>query len=108
MLPKYFRPHVEGYNKRWLAKTLGIRSNGFMGIDLLNDQFGIELKCKMIGNGKRILTDPNQLHLYPIDNPGREFYWALMYYKLSKPVNAIEQSEDLEDIILKREVWCLP
>lgn len=108
MLPKYFRPHVEAYNKRWLAQALAIHHNGHLGIDLLTERFGIELKCRMIGYGRRVITDPEQLHLYPIDNPGREFYWAFLYYKLSKPVRQIKEREDLEDLITKREVWCLP
>src|SRR3989338_9412429 len=104
MLPKYFRPHVEAYNKQWLAEALGIHANGFFGIDLLNEEFGIELKCRMKGYGRRIITDPHQLHLYPINHAGREFYWALLYYKLSKAVRDIKERENLEDIIREREV----
>ena len=119
MLPKYFRPEIETCHRHWLSSILGIPTNGNSGIDLLSHTnrdhsafysqgLAIEIKCKMRGSGRRVIIDPEQRRLYPLLYPGRDFYWAILLYKMAKPVKSVNQKESLEDLIKEREIWCLP
>ncbi|MFA6461325.1 MAG: hypothetical protein WCV90_03590 [Candidatus Woesearchaeota archaeon] len=106
-----FRTRIERPNKHFLASFLGmVPSTGRGGIDLLSDDFGIELKCrylKYIGNSYACCE--NEYQTFPERYPGREFYWAFLLYDLSKPPTEIEKRRvNLESYITHRTVKFVP
>jgi hypothetical protein len=110
-MTKYGSPNstrLESFHRHWLANILQMETNGFEGIDLFDDCFGIELKCKLLHKGYQtgIAAADHQFKSYPQQNTGKELFWAFLYYKLSKPVKEILDNPD--SYLTERKVYFQP
>jgi hypothetical protein len=105
MDPETFKGFSERVNRKWLARKLRMHTDNRGGIDIVNDQFGIELKtCR---NNEKWSVHSDKYDLYKEQNPNRELYWAFMRYDMSLPV-AKFNGKRLSQYIRCREIWFMP
>src|SRR3989344_6887544 len=110
MDPKVFTTKIDQCHRRWLERELGVAKAEYNGIDHLNEFFAIELKAKLKTKKYSInfAVNADQVDDFVERYPGREFYWAFMTYTFAKTVKETKIKENLEKLVLKREVWSLP
>ncbi len=110
MQDRIFTTKIEQEHRKWLETTLGIAKTGHNGIDLLDDFFGIELKSKLLKKGypKNFAVNADQENDFPKAYGEKEYYWAFMFYTFSKEVAKVKKKDKLEELVMGREVWCLP
>ena len=110
MVPRRFTTKIEQCHRKWLGEALDLPLTGHNGIDYCNDFFAIELKSKLKAKGYSInfAVNHDQEKYFPKQNPKRDLYWAFMSYTFSKSVLEVKEKDKLEELVLAREVWCLP
>jgi hypothetical protein len=113
MDPRKFTNLIAEVNGNWLGRQLDLGTAKRYGIDLYNDQFGVELKSRMARYTPTWACDVPQIEEFKKDYPGKELLWALMLYGFSKRVNEIEDRfsdklPQVEQWVTSRETWLVP
>jgi len=100
-----FKNLSERVHRHWLARLLRMHTTEGIGIDIWNDEFGIELKTAL----DRMKWSPAacQYPEYREMYPDKELYWAFMVYNMSIPVQEFH-GKSLSRRITYREVWFMP
>ncbi len=109
MNPRIFTNRIEQCHKQYLADTLDLTVSNF-GIDLINDQIGIELKCRYVKYPINFAVHYYQIELFRNLSPSKELYWAFLVYDLKKDISKINENileYDLEKLVYDRRVWLL-
>ena len=105
MNPRRFTTKGELCHRKWLSSILDIpfRTNG--GIDLANEDIGIELKCRYKKYNHQFTVHEYQLNRFQEENPGKKLYWAFLLYDLKKQPDRIGNANCIENAVSNREVW---
>ena len=106
MESRSFTTKGELSHRLWLSDVLGIPYSTNGGIDLVDDQVGVELKARY-----RIYTHKFTVHAYQVEqfkkeNPGKELYWAFLLYDLDRDVRKV--GKNIERTVTRRDVVFLP
>lgn len=108
MLPRKFNSVMGNVNRDWAASALGMQVNPQKGPDLIDDTKFVEIKFKLLVEGKyshrcwRVLD-----YQRDYENNGKVGYWGLGFYTLDKPVSAVRTTNPfrLEDMVQSRELY---
>jgi len=105
-----FTTVIEQTHKKWLGYVLGMEtSTGEGGIDLVDEEFGIELKSRLKTWKHGWAVDARQVDKFPLSYPTQELYWAFLIYGLNKEPSRIrEGTKDLSRYVTDREIRFLP
>jgi hypothetical protein len=101
---RLFRNQIEEVNRYWLSREMSIPVSLKRGIDLLDGSVGIELKSRYNKWYHAFSVHEYQIDGFSRDNPGRELFWAFMFYDLKKEPKDIKESE-LPDSVTRRDMW---
>ena len=98
-------PHL---NERWAAEVLGIQLNNHNGVDLIGDNYIMEVKFALPKEFGWTVLEYQMA--YPKSYPKKNAYWGLGIYTLSAPVSKIRDAkeEKLEELVSMRELWIVP
>jgi hypothetical protein len=102
-----FKTVSETHNKEWLANCLWFAVGNHGGIDMFNDNIGIELKGRYQKWSHRWAVHAYQIAKFAEQNPKKELFWAFMLYDLAKPVAQLTEAE-LPSALCNRKVWFMP
>lgn len=117
MIGEQFRNLADVVQRAWLAEELGVEVNlddgNLVGIDLLDDKNGVELKARLSGtdyrtNNHHFTLAEYQYQGFPQKYPELELYWAFMKYWIAKPVKELRKEDIKEDLFVRREVLVVP
>lgn len=100
-----FKNIIEPIHKRWLSTTLDMYCSHSTGIDLLHEQFGVELKSKLDTYTKAFAVHEYQIQQFKEDNKDKELYWAFMLYSLDRPISKIQDEDSIAQHVTDRTVW---
>lgn len=106
MDPGSFTTISEQAHKRWLGRVLDLPVNDSIGIDLLDDVTGVELKGKYARWAHNYAVFNNQVEGYPELYPGLELYFAFLIYDLR--IRPRQIRSNVEKNVVEREVRLLP
>ena len=98
---------IERGHRVWLKKVLNMQTNGQEGIDIFDEEYGIELKCKLLETKHQtgIPIADYQLRKFRFENPNRELLWAFLYYRLSKTLEEIGDKKSFNRYVTERDVY---
>ncbi len=104
---------LESLHRHRLTKILGMQTNGYEGIDLSDDVYAIELKCKLLGSRHQtaISVANYQFSKFKDAYQDRELLWAFLYYRLSDSINEIVKNtngHNFSEFITERNVYFKP
>ncbi|MBS3162796.1 hypothetical protein J4467_02625 [Candidatus Woesearchaeota archaeon] len=102
---------IESSHRHWLKRVLGMRTNGQVGIDVFDREWGIELKCKLLGPGKyqtAISVADYQVREFPRDSFDRTLLWAFLYYKFSHPLEKLGDRKNYTHYVTERNIYFQP
>jgi hypothetical protein len=105
---KAFASKIEVVNRRWTGETFHIPIPERTGIDLADDEIGIEIKSRMSIYANSYAIHAYQIKKFERENRGKKLFWGFFNYTLSKPVKKVKETESLTDLIIAREVIFLP
>ncbi|MDD5700159.1 MAG: hypothetical protein PHH00_03130 [Candidatus Nanoarchaeia archaeon] len=89
-------------NEKWAAQVLGLEWQP-AGIDLTGDRCIVEVKFSLPREiGWTVLE---YQMAYPNQYPDKRAYWGLGEYTLNKKVDEIKAGEELERLVIQRELW---
>jgi len=107
--PRIFTTKIEQTHKRWLALILNMTPSKGAGIDLLDENLGIELKCRLDAWYQNWAVHDYQVNYFPDMYPERDLYWAFIVYGLRKDPRGIRgDCKVLEKYVTERTVRFLP
>ncbi|MBS3050748.1 MAG: hypothetical protein J4400_01205 [Candidatus Aenigmarchaeota archaeon] len=106
MDPRRFTTISEQKHKKWLGEVLDIPINDELGIDLLDETTGIELKGRYARWHQNYAVDNYQVVGFPERYPGIELYFAFLLYDLRIRPRRIRSN--VEKNVVEREVRLLP
>jgi len=89
-------------NEQWVAKVLGLKWNP-SGIDVIGDKCVVEVKFSLPREPSWTVLEYQMA--YAEQNSDKNAYWGLGIYHLKKEVDIIEKEENLEKLVLTRELW---
>ncbi len=99
-----FRSYVEKYHRRWLSETVNVSASKGIGIDLVDDTIGIEMKCRLNIYATNYPVHAYQVQQFEENHPEKELFWGFLSYGLTKPVSKIRRGENLIKLITDVEV----
>ncbi|MBI5798029.1 hypothetical protein HZA98_03955 [Candidatus Woesearchaeota archaeon] len=108
MNERIFTSKIEKCHREWLAPIIGVPSETYFGIDFLDEQYGIEMKCRYNRWGPYFTIAADQVKDFPKRYEGREFFWTFLLYGLKEFPKEIKEEEELEPYVTKRDLWFLP
>ena len=99
MKANVFRSHVEVYNKKWLCNALNMASVQDRGIDLLDSDVGLEMKCRYDKYATNFAIHAYQVKSFAEIHHDKTLYWAFLIYSADKTVSSIKRKDDLSKIL---------
>lgn len=88
----------------WLGTKLGLKYNTAGGIDLCDDECGVEVKTRYDAWAPKFVIHSYQIDAFPRENEGKKLYWAFILYSLRRPPSEIDVDK-VRKSITRREVW---
>jgi hypothetical protein len=107
MNKRVFTNSIGRVHEDWLSKTLHIPVSKYHGIDLIDDDVGIEVKSRLENYAKNFAVHAYQIESFKEMNSS-SLFWAFIIYGLSEPVKSIKDRDRLDDLITSRSAWLLP
>ena len=98
----------EVINRDWASKTFHVPILEKTGIDLIDDEIGIEVKCRLWKYDNSYTIHEYQVKEFEENNPSKELYWMFLRYDISKDFNKIKKKDKLEELVTKKTVVALP
>lgn len=87
--------HLEGI----LGEALGLTQQDYKGIDLFDEDIGIELKCRYSKWWPSFTIHAYQIDEFKQDNQGKKLFWAFALYNLNKAIPDIQPEDDLSVLV---------
>lgn len=105
---RIFASQIEVVHRKWTGETFHIPQPEKTGIDLADDEIGIEIKCRL-----EIYANSYAVHAYQItqfeeENKNKELFWGFMKYGMSKAVKRIVKKDNLSELVTGREIIFVP
>lgn len=107
MDPREFRSRIDYCHREWLSNILGIKLSTNSGIDLIDEEIGIELKSRYDFWHSTFAVHYYQVDQFKDENQDKELFWAFLIYGLKIPPRKIK-SRDVDQIVTNRNVWFFP
>ncbi len=97
----------EVIHRKWAGEIFHIPYVKKTGIDLVDEEIGVEVKCRLWKWDNSYTIHEYQVGGFEEDNPNKELYWMFIRYDMSKDFDKIKKKDKLEDLITKRTVVAL-
>ena len=91
-------------HRQWTAQRFGLQYAPNAGIDIFDDEFGIELKCRHQPNHPTFTIHAYQINDFPEAYPEKELFWGFLVYSLSKTPAKIK-GVDITKLVIDRQLW---
>jgi hypothetical protein len=104
MKSRSFTTLSEKTHRIWLSNALNIPTTDGSGVDLLSDNFGVELKSRYSVHRNTFVVHHYQIDEFRTDNPDVNLYWAFLLYDMSTPPSAI-RGKNVDPYITHRTTW---
>ncbi|MBW3011936.1 hypothetical protein KY311_02020 [Candidatus Woesearchaeota archaeon] len=92
------------HHRIWLSSLLNVPVSYNGGIDLADNDVGIELKCRYEIYNHSFAVHEYQIEQFQKENPGKHLFWAFLIYGLKMSPKRIG-NHNIGRLIQKREVW---
>lgn len=96
---------IEFTNRLWLSNASNIGIENKNGIDLVDRDYGVEMKSQNFGRYSNFTIHHYQIDLFRKDNERQELYWAFMLYTLDRPIKEVKNMKHYEKYVLNRDTW---
>jgi hypothetical protein len=104
MNKRAFTTKIEQHHRRWLSETIHVPVPENTGIDLADEDVGIELKSKYKLYTLNYAIHAYQIHRFQEENEGKQLFWGFLSYDLRKPVEKIYSKENLANVVFDVEI----
>jgi hypothetical protein len=104
MIPRAFTSRIEMCHKRWLAKVLDMDYSVNGGIDLLDDEKGIELKCRYKRWYPHFAVHEYEINKFEEENHDKKLFWGFLVYNLATEPKKIGK-KNIDNIVSERNIW---
>ena len=106
MNSRYFTNLIGMNHQYWLSFLFGFNITSRQGIDLTDNNIGIEIKSRYKKYACRWTVHDYQISQFRNENPEKELFWAFILYDLSKEPWKMRIRE-LASCVSSRQAWFL-
>ena len=105
---RIFASQIEVVHRNWASETFHIPKPEKTGIDLADEEIGIELKCRLSKYTENYAIHAYQISQFEEENFGKELYWGFINYSISKNVINIHGKDKLKNLVIERDITIIP
>ena len=107
MNPRRFTSLIGQVHVDWLGQAFHLSIPRHSGIDLTDEQVGLEVKSRYGKYSKRWAVHHYQYKLFQDENPDKELFWAFVLYNLSREPSEIQHNR-VKMYIQNLQAWVIP
>lgn len=104
MKSRAFTTRVGISHMLWLSNILGLDYKTSPGIDLADNEIGVEVKSRRRIYNHSYAVHHYQIDLYEQEHPNQELFWAFVLYEIEQQPGSIRRN-NIEGLIKDREAW---
>ena len=99
-----FTSLIAEYHRKLLSSIIHVPIETHKSIDLVDEDVGIEIKCRLRKYHKNFTIHAYQVEHFRESLNGQQLFWAFLRYGLRKPIEGITEEINLKRIVKDVEV----